>query len=108
MPADPALFSDLLASLSGSFDFIIVDTPSAGRTIDAVNIANACDGIILVVKYRSTKKKDIREVVCQLEKSGTPILGCVINKVRFDSIISRKRYRFLRTSLSGRKSRRKK
>ncbi len=94
--ANSKLFSDLLGSLADSFDFIIVDTPSAGQKIDAVTIANACDGIVLVVKYKSTRKKDVREIVHQLEKAGTPILGCIINEVKLDCMASRKRYRFLR------------
>ena len=101
---NPKLISGLIDSLADSCDFIIVDTPSAGHMIDATMIAGACDGIVLVVEYRRTKKKDIREIVYQLEKSGTPILGCIINKVKFDCIASRKRYRFLRTPLSKGKS----
>lgn len=102
MPPNPKLFADILDCLSKIFDFILVDTPSAGQMIDASTIAYACDGIVLVVKYKSTKKKDVAEVVRQLERSGTPILGCVINKVKFDSTISKKRYRLLRTPLSKR------
>lgn len=100
--------SNLIDDLAQTYDYIIVDTPSAGKTIDAAKIASVCDGIIFVAKYKKTKKKDIAEVVRQLEKSGKPILGCVINQVKFDSIISRKRYRFLRTPFNRRIFRRKK
>lgn len=100
--------SNLIDDLTQTYDYIIVDTPSAGTTIDAAKIASVCDGIIFVAKYKKTKKKDIAEVVRQLEKSGKPILGCVINQVKFDSIISRKRYRFLRIPFIRRIFRRKK
>lgn len=101
-------FSNLIDDLTQTYDYIIVDTPSAGKTIEATKIASVCDGIVFVAKYKKTKKKDITEVVRQLEKSGKPIIGCVINQVKFDSIISRKRYRFLRTPLIRRIFRRKK
>ena len=103
-PMNPKQIADLLASLAKSCDFIIVDTPSAGQMSDAAMIASACDGIALVVRYRKTKKKEVREIVRQLEKTGTPILGCIINRVKFDCTVSRKRYRFLRSSLSQIKS----
>lgn len=91
------VFSTLLEGLAQSYDFIFVDTPSAGKSIEATKLASLCDGIILVVQYKKTKKKDIAEVVRQLARAGKPILGCVINQVRFDSILTRKRYRLLRT-----------
>lgn len=108
LSTDSKLLSNTIETLSQTYDFIIIDTPSAGKMIDAAKIANKCDGIIFVVKYKRTKKKDITEVVRQLEKSGTPILGCVINQVKFDSIISRKRYRLLRTPIFRRIFQRKK
>lgn len=108
VPMNPKLLSELLASLAKAYDFIIVDTPAAGQESDAAMIASACDGIVLVVRYRKTKKKEVREIVSQLEKTGTPILGCILNRVKFDCTLSRKRYRLLRKSLSKLKSRGKK
>lgn len=92
------LFSALLEELKQSNDFIIIDTPAAAHFIDAAKIASVSDGIVLVAEYNSTKKKDLAETVEQLRKSGCPILGCIINKLKFNSIISRKRYRFMKTS----------
>lgn len=99
--------ASLLRELTPVYDYILIDTPSAGKTIDAVKIASVCDGIVLVLRYGKTKKKDLAEVVTQLERSGKPILGCVINQVKFNSIIARKRYHFLHTPLIKRIFRRK-
>lgn len=93
---DSPRFRELLHQLAQIFDIVLVDTPVASYAIDATKIAQYCDGLALVVSYNHTKKQDLREVIAQLEKSGCPILGCIINKVKFDSIISRRRYRLLR------------
>lgn len=98
----------LLSELTQAYDYILIDTPSAGKTIDAAKIASVCDGIVLVLRYGKTKKKDLAEVVSQLERSGKPILGCVINQVKFDSILTKKRYHFLHTPFIKRIIRRKK
>lgn len=94
--------SALKNALAQAYDYVIFDTPSAEKTIDAAKIASVCDGIVFVVRYGSTRKKDIAEVVGQLEKSGKPVLGFVINQVKFDRIISRKRYRFPKKTFIGR------
>ena len=92
-------FYELLQMLSETYDFVVIDTPEASGTIDTAKITSYCEGIIFVVKYNGTKKRDISEVMTQLEKAGCPIIGCVINNVTFKSMISRKRYHFLRTPI---------
>lgn len=89
--------SELNKFLSENFDYVIWDAPSAGKTIEAAKISGVCDGSVFVVKYGKTKKKDVAEVANRLKKSGKPIIGCVINRVKFDRIISKKRYRFTYT-----------
>lgn len=106
-PINTAMFSAMLEELKPNHDFILIDTPSAACSIDAAKIASVSDGIIFVVAYNSTKKKDLAETVEQLHKSGCPILGCIINKLKFNSIISRKRYRLMRTSFLKRVFKRK-
>ena len=59
--------------------------------IDAAQIAKHCDGVVFAVEFNSTRRHELKEARHQIEQSGCPILGCVINKVSFDSY-SAKRY----------------
>ena len=82
----------LSPAFGGLLDFlVIVDAPPVGVVIDAAEIARNCDGIIIVAKYRSTHRRELAEARQQLLQTGTPILGCILNDVAFDSI-STKRY----------------
>lgn len=85
-------FRNLLNTLSKSFDMVFVDAPPIGLVIDAAEIAKACDGAVMVLHYNKTRRRDVLEAKKQLEHTRCPILGCIINKVSFDSIASKKYY----------------
>ena len=88
---DSAALVDLLEMLSKDFDIVLVDAPPVGLVIDSAVIAKHCDGCVMIAEYNTTKRREMRDAVRQIEQSGCPILGCVINNVKFDSI-SAKRY----------------
>ena len=43
-------FRNMLYQLRHLYDYVIIDTPPVGRVIDGAIIAEACDGLILVVQ----------------------------------------------------------
>ena len=61
---------------------MIVDTPPLGRVIDAAVIAPNCDGTILVIGNTTVRFRQAQNVVAQLKKSGSRILGVVRNNTR--------------------------
>lgn len=73
-------FPRLLKELKKSFDMIIIDTSPIGSVVDAAEIARQCDGSLIVIENKATRKKMLMEVVDCLQKTKTPILGCVLNK----------------------------
>lgn len=75
-------FARLIEHLRGIFDYIIIDTPPLGRVIDAAVIAPNCDGIILVMGSRRIHRKQVQEVIEQINKSGKKILGVVRNNIK--------------------------
>lgn len=83
-------FSDMIQTVRQSFDFVVVDAPPVGLVIDAAEIAKCCDGSILVVTYSDTHVRALREAKQQMERTGTPILGCILNKVPLERITSKK------------------
>ena len=64
------------------YEYIIVDTPPLGRVIDAAVVAPNCDGTILVIGNTSVRYHQAQEVVEQLKKSGSKILGVVRNNIK--------------------------
>ena len=82
----------LLNEVAKLVDYVIVDVPPAGMLIDPTKIATHCDGILLAVNYNAVRKQELMDVQEQLEQSGTPILGTVLNQADFGDYLSRKYY----------------
>ena len=74
-------FSQMMQTLAQDYDFVLVDTPPIGMVVDGAEIAQRCDGSILVLEYNHTTIRSLRTMEKLLEQAGSPILGCVINKV---------------------------
>ena len=89
---DSEFFSDMLDQLAENFDMVLVDAPPVGMVIDAAEIAMSCDGTVFIVEYDRTHIRDLKECKRQMERSGKPILGCIVNKVKFDTLSSKKYY----------------
>ena len=73
-------FNNMIDTLRKYFDYIIVDTAPIGIVIDAAIITQKCDASILVTAAGETKRRDILKAKEQLEQTGTPFLGVVLNK----------------------------
>ena len=82
----------LLDCLAEMADYVIVDAPPVGTVIDAAQIAKSCDGTLLVVNYDQVHRQELIEAKAQLVQTGCPVLGVVLNQVRFDNYMSRKYY----------------
>ncbi len=85
-------FTDLMNALPDEYDLVIIDTPPVGVVIDAAEIAKCCDGVVFVVKYKYTHRRELIDARQQITQTGTPILGCILNEVTFDSISTKKYY----------------
>ena len=83
---------ELLNTLQEQMDYVIVDAPPVGLLIDAAKIATNCDGTLLVVNYNAVRKQELIDAQEQLEQSGCPILGTVLNQANFGDYMSRKYY----------------
>lgn len=75
-------FKMLLEETRKVYQYVIVDTPPLGRVIDAAVVAPNCDGTILVIGNSTVRYRQAQDVVAQLEKSGSKILGVVRNNSR--------------------------
>lgn len=87
-------FDNLVRSVGENFDMVIIDAPPVGLVIDAAEIAKSCDGSVLVLEYNKTHRRALQEAKNQMERTGTPILGCILNKVTMDRLSTKKYYSY--------------
>lgn len=85
-------FAELLDMLAKMADYVIVDAPPVGVVIDAAEIAKACDGTLIAVNYNDVSRQELLDVKQQIEQTGCPILGTVLNQVDYDNYLGRKYY----------------
>ena len=70
----------LLADLRDEYDVILVDAPPVLPVADALAIAPACDGAILVVRYGRTRRDQVTQTAAALRKAEVDVLGTVLNR----------------------------
>lgn len=83
-----ANFERMIETLRKYFDYIIVDTAPIGVVIDAAIIVQKCDASVLVTEAGTAKRREVQKAKSQLEQTGTPFLGVILNK--FD--VQREKY----------------
>ncbi|SFS16829.1 capsular exopolysaccharide family [Granulicella pectinivorans] len=72
-------FKELIVKASAFFDWIIVDSSPVNVIADGVNLAHACDGVLLVARGGVTKFETAQRALSQLKASN--VLGIVLNAV---------------------------
>lgn len=76
---DSPVFEGLIESLKASYDYIIIDTAPVGIVSDALTVAHKGDGLLLVVKAKSTTYHNFEKVVDSLKLANITLLGVVLN-----------------------------
>ena len=71
---------EILDGYRNVYDYVIIDAPPLIPVIDAAVIAQSVDAAIIVLAPKQARRKNLIAVNDQLEKSGTRILGVVINE----------------------------
>ena len=79
VPMDKSTF-DLIEKIVGMYDYVIIDAPPVGVSSEALSLNQIADAAIMVVGFDMATKMDIRSAVEKLDKSGCPILGCIVNQ----------------------------
>jgi Mrp family chromosome partitioning ATPase len=83
-PAKVGLGTDRLAQIlddmAGEADYVLLDSSPILLIPDNLYMAAAVDGIVLVVAVGQTRPRDLLRAKAILERSGTPILGVVLNR----------------------------
>ncbi len=71
--------SKLLGMLAKAYDYIVIDLPPIGAVIDAVSVAQALDGMLVVVRENACPRGLLAECMQQLSYGNVNILGFVVN-----------------------------
>ncbi|MGI9613084.1 MAG: polysaccharide biosynthesis tyrosine autokinase [Acidimicrobiales bacterium] len=80
-------------------EYVVIDTPPVLSTADAVSAARYVDGVIVVVDTERTETSDLLQVRADLERSGSNLIGAVMNRQKFDrgGLFRRDKYAYYRT-----------
>ncbi|NDI48577.1 polysaccharide biosynthesis tyrosine autokinase [Goekera deserti] len=82
--------SELLASshmfkviddLRGTNDFVLIDAPPLLPVADASGLAVLVDGVVLSIRYGSTRKEQLQQTKATLDRVGARTLGIILNIV---------------------------
>ncbi|MBQ8783260.1 MAG: P-loop NTPase [Clostridia bacterium] len=74
-------FEDCLSSLKAQMDFVIIDTPPASVSADAITLSSYSDSTILVVRTDCVPVRDINDTILSISDAGGKFEGCVLNNV---------------------------
>lgn len=74
-------FGIMLDKLAEECRYVIIDSPPLYNVADAAQIADMCDGALLVVRAGYTPKKLVRQAMSQIDMTGCRLLGTVLNYV---------------------------
>jgi capsular exopolysaccharide synthesis family protein len=73
-------FEELIKAVSPHFDWIVVDSSPVNLVSDGVNLARACDAVLLVARSGVTKYPVTQRAIAELKASK--VLGLVLNAVK--------------------------
>ncbi|WP_162131291.1 polysaccharide biosynthesis tyrosine autokinase [Mycolicibacterium chubuense] len=68
---------DAFGEMSRQFDYVIVDSPPL-TVKDAALLAVSVHGVLVVVRFGRTKRRQLADTVTVLRRAGAPLLGAVV------------------------------
>ncbi len=74
-------FADLLETLSGMYDRIIIDTPPTLLVSDSLVMSKAVDAVLYVIRSDTTAHHTARSGINRLLAAKAPVIGVILNKV---------------------------
>ena len=77
---NPDRLRQKFSQLRDDFDYILIDTPPAESSADALLLGQVADGVVLVVGSDLTRRESARIAKESFEGAGIPVIGAVLNK----------------------------
>jgi receptor protein-tyrosine kinase len=76
-----ASMAELLEKLRASNDFVLVDSAPVLPVADSTGLAVIVDGVLLVVRYGTTRSEQLEQAAATLRRVGARMLGVILNIV---------------------------
>lgn len=76
--------SGILNQLTNQFDTVIIDAPPMILVTDALVLAPAVDGVLVIVKPSVTKRAGLKYLLDQLHQVKANVIGVVLNDVQIN------------------------
>jgi len=80
-----SLMANLIKQMAQSFDIVLLDAPALLAVTDAGVLAQAVDGVVLVVSRAQAAQEAVRAARQQLDDVKAPTVGVVVNRAEQDS-----------------------
>jgi tyrosine-protein kinase len=71
---------DLVTWLRPRYDYVIIDAPPLLAVADAANLAANADGVVLVSRWKVTRRPDLEAAVSFLRSVSVPIVGAILSR----------------------------
>lgn len=78
-------FKHMINKLREDYDYIIIDSAPINIVSDAMGILEDVDGVLLVARYRKTKKRSVYSVCKKINQANGKIIGVVFNGIELNS-----------------------
>ncbi|MBQ9263692.1 MAG: CpsD/CapB family tyrosine-protein kinase [Clostridia bacterium] len=72
----------LLKACAAQFDLVLINTSGGFSADETGSFAPLCDGIVLVARDHLTHSRKLHQTKQTLEKTGCPVIGCIVTGVR--------------------------
>ena len=72
-----------MAELRSEFDFVLIDSSALGEGNDAIGLASAAEGVVLVLAAHASRRAAARKAVQELQAGSAKVLGAVLNRRTF-------------------------
>lgn len=76
-----SMLETCVSVLREKMDFVIIDTPPASVSADAVSTAVVADRTLLVVRTDTVAVRDINDTILAIRDAGGKLAGCILNDV---------------------------
>ena len=72
---------ELVDNLKQKYEYIIMDAPPVGIVSGTLSLNQVADSVLFVIGYDDSSLPEIQSSLEKLDKSGTRVLGCIVNNV---------------------------
>ena len=73
---------EMITQLKEQYDYIIIDAPPVGKESETLSLNQVANTVVFVIRYDTAPIPEIQAALEKLDKSGTRVLGCIVNAVQ--------------------------